>query len=374
MTIDTAPRPITRRRRGLPANSYTSQAAHERELDEVFARSWIMVGHVSQASHRGQMLTSAVGDEQVVITHDGRARHAFYNVCQHRGHRLVDCGDEAHQSLSGVQSITCGYHAWVYGLDGRLMHARGEQVGDLRAPSVRVEELAGFLFVNLDKGARPLREVASGVEAELLAHAPDAANQVLAHRRSHLVEANWKVAVENYNECYHCPNVHKAFTRSVVSPGSYRITCEGAVIRHSADCATADRPAAEGLYAGVKDSYAAFFVWPVTAIQSYPGGVLNTFRWVPTGAERTLLVREWWLDSPSPTPEQMAKIDFDWDYTVSEDFNIMRSVQQGMKSRGYRPGPLITTADGVASTHSEDAVPHLHDLLRESLGQTAPLR
>ena len=123
----------------------------------------------------------------------------------------------------------------TYGLDGRLVHARGESVGELRVPAVRLESQAGFMFVNLDPGAVPLAEAAPGVEDELLALAPDAPQRVLAARNIHEVQSNWKLVVENYNECYHCPNVHKWFTAGVISPGSYRISMHGGVIRHTAE-------------------------------------------------------------------------------------------------------------------------------------------
>jgi phenylpropionate dioxygenase-like ring-hydroxylating dioxygenase large terminal subunit len=285
--------------------------------------------------------------------------HAMYNVCQHRGHELLT-DDAGHTS-----SLTCPYHAWNYDLDGRLLHARGESVGEICVPSVRLDTLGGFLWVNLDDDAASLSDTVPDIEDELLAVAPSAAGRTLTHRRTHLVSANWKLAVENYNECYHCPNVHKSFTKGVVSPGSYRIAGRGQTIRHSAEA-----PASTG-YALAEGGqpYESFFVFPVSSIQCYPGEVLNTFRWVPLAVDRTLLIREWWFDGDTPTAEQDEIIDLDWRTTVSEDLSILDSVQRGLRSRGYVPGPLIERPDGVATVHSEDAVPHLHDLVRAALGR-----
>ncbi|GIT45481.1 MAG: hypothetical protein Ct9H300mP12_00660 [Acidimicrobiales bacterium] len=213
--------------------------------------------------------------------------------------------------------------------------------------------------------AASLSDTVPDIEDELLAVAPSAAGRTLTHRRTHLVSANWKLAVENYNECYHCPNVHKSFTKGVVSPREYRITGRGQTIRHSAEA-----PASTG-YALAEGGqpYESFFVFPVSSIQCYPGEVLNTFRWVPLAVDRTLLIREWWFDGDTPTAEQDEIIDLDWRTTVSEDFSILDSVQRGLRSRGYVPGPLIERPDGVATVHSEDAVPHLHDLVRAALGR-----
>ena len=81
-----------------------------------------------------------------------------------------------------------------------------------------------------------------------------------------------------------------------------------------------------------------------------------------------MLIREWWFDTTEPTEAQQEIINLDWDTTVSEDFDILESVQRGMSSRGYTPGPLITRPDGIATTMSEDTVPHIHSLVRAALG------
>ena len=336
---------------GLDGRFYTDPEVFAAELDQIFARTWVLVGHSSQVARPGQVLRAQVGDESVLVVNDGATVRALYNVCQHRGHQLITTDDPVETKV-----ITCPYHAWTYDLDGSLLHARGEDVGPLSVPSARVESLAGFLFVNLDPHAPPLAEVAPGVEDEILDLAPDARERRLTSRRTHLIAANWKIAVENYNECYHCPNVHKAFTRSVVAPDSYRVTPDRFTIRHSARAPE-----------GADGRYGSFFSWPASSIQCYPGHVLNTFRWIPVAVDRTLLVREWWFDTDHPNEAQRAIIDLDWDTTVAEDFDLMESVQVGVRSRGYRPGPLIVDGSGVADVHSENSIPHLHQLLRDAL-------
>ena len=114
--------------------------------------------------------------------------------------------------------------------------------------------------------------------------------------------------------------------------------------------------------------YGSFFVWPVSSIQGYPGRILDTFRWVPLAVDRTLLIREWWLDEAEPTDEQRKAIELDWTTTVAEDFDLMESVQHNMSSRGYRPGPLVIDSSGTADVHHENAVPHLQALAVATLG------
>ncbi len=376
----------TERPGGLAARYYTDREVFAAEMDRVFARSWVMVGHVSQVAEPGTVITARVGDESVLVANDAGQLRAMFNVCQHRGHELVT------SETACLDRITCPYHAWTYGLDGRLLHARGEDVGDVCVPGVRLETLGGFVFVNLTADAAPLDVIAPRVQDELLARVPDAPRRVLSARLTHEMRANWKVVVENYNECYHCPNVHKWFTSGVVAPGSYRIASGGSVIRHAADLPsqppawtgaggggadTANREAAgagHGAVAGSRtgggggEGYEAFFVWPVSAIQCYPGQVVNTFRWVPLAVDRTLLIREWWFDTVDLTEAQSRLVSDDWENTVAEDFGIVESVQRGVASRGYTPGPLIEDPSGVCGVHSENSVRHLQDLLLESLG------
>ena len=348
------------RRRGLDPRYYSDPEIFALELDLIFARTWHLVGHTSQVASPGQLITAQVGDESVMVVNDSGSVHGLYNVCQHRGHQLVAA------DATTLSSLTCPYHAWTYGLSGELLNARGEDVGPLCIPSVRVDTLAGFLFVNLDPNAPPLSETVPGIEAELLSFAPDAHQGVLSSRRTQLINANWKVAVENYNECYHCPNVHKSFTTAVVTPGSYRISMQGFTIHHAAE----GPPSAQSGLGGYSEAncYVAYFTWPVSSIQCYPGRALNTFRWVPLAVDQTLLIREWWLDRADPTPEQQEAIERDWTTTVVEDLGIMESVQRGMTSRGYQPGPLVVDPSGVAGVHAENSVAHLQGLLVDALG------
>ena len=374
---------MTERPGGLAARYYTDGGVFAAEMDRVFARSWVMVGHASEVAEPGMVITARVGDESVLVANDAGQLRAMFNVCQHRGHELVT------SETARLDRITCGYHAWTYGLDGRLLHARGEDVGDVCVPRVRLETLAGFLFVNLSAESAGLAATAPGVQDGLLARVPDAPRRVLSARLTHEMRANWKVVVENYNECYHCPNVHKWFTSGVVAPGSYRIASGGSVIRHAAEVpsqppawtrtgdvetsgagqgAVAGTRSGSGDGGGAGDGYEAYFVWPASAIQCYPGQVVNTFRWVPLAVDRTLLIREWWFDTADLTEAQSRLVSDDWENTVAEDFGIVESVQRGVASRGYTPGPLIEDPSGVCGVHSENSVRHLQDLLLASLG------
>jgi len=390
-------------RRGIEGRYYTDPQIFERELDTVFARTWQMVGHVSQLAGHGDVITATVGRERVVVSNDNGTIHGFHNVCAHRGHELVPEG------TTNLPAIVCGYHAWSYDLAGNLVRARripAERLGGICVPRVRVDTMAGFVFVNCDPDAEPLDGYAPGISARLSELVPDAAQRRLTARLTHTFEANWKVAVENYNECYHCPNVHTAFTSGVVDPATFMITPQGNNVVQTASAIAGDamtydlgaavsgggsqavdepgshRPShgatrgADGDFGVGADSgsetgteYASFFTWPVSSIQCYPGRVLNTFRWVPLAVDRTLLIREWWFDTDSPSDAQQEIIDLDWNTTVAEDFDLMESVQRNMGSRGYVPGPLMVDESGTADVHHENAVPHLQALALQALGE-----
>ena len=351
--------------RAIDGHYYTDPAIFERELDAVFARTWQLVGHVSQLAQAGDLITATVGRERIVVANDGSGLNAFYNVCQHRGHQLVM------EDSTNVADISCPYHAWLYDLSGRLVRARrleASALGDICVPRVRVETLAGYVFVNLDLDAASLAGTAHGVEEALLDLAPAAAQRTLTARLTHEFAANWKLAIENYNECYHCPNVHRSFTTGVIDPKTFFITPRGQTVWHTAEAAAPNRRPypIDDEHTG----YGSFFVWPVSSIQCYPGRILNTFRWVPLAVDRTLLIREWWFDNPEPTDEQRRAIELDWVTTVAEDFELMESVQHNMSSRGYRPGPLVVDTGGTADVHHENAVPHLQALALDALETT----
>ncbi len=347
--------------RGIEGRYYTDPGIFDTELDRVFGHTWQLVGHVSQLADAGDVITAVVGRERVLVTNDGSAIHGFYNVCQHRGHELVP------QGTTHLAWIICPYHAWRYDLAGNLRQARGidgASLGGICVPRVRVDTMGGFVFVNLDLDAQPLADYAPGIEAQLLALAPDAPERRLTARLTHTFHANWKLAIENYNECYHCPNVHLSFTAGVVDPATFMIEPSGHNVIHTA------RVASDATYELASDSaeYRSFFTWPVSSIQCYPGRVLNTFRWVPLAVDRTELIREWWFDTDEPTATQRQIIDLDWTTTVAEDFDLMESVQHNMSSRGYVPGPLMVDESGVADVHHENAVPHLQRLALRALG------
>ncbi|MBT4908230.1 MAG: Rieske (2Fe-2S) protein, partial [Rhodospirillaceae bacterium] len=157
----------------LPSPWYFKPEVFEKEKEEIFFKSWRVVCHASELANPGDYATVDIHGQGVFALRgrDGNLR-AFYNVCQHRAHELL-------QGSGNVKAvITCPYHAWAYGSDGALRTARncenvkGFDKADFGLKSVRIEELCGLIFFNLDDDAVPLAQQAPGLEADIRAQIP----------------------------------------------------------------------------------------------------------------------------------------------------------------------------------------------------------
>ena len=362
--------------RALAPRYYLDGDHHALEMDRVFARTWQYACHESEVAERNTYRTFRIGDQGLFVIRDGEGRlRAFYNVCKHRAHELL-------RGAGRVRLVTCPYHAWSYDPGGRLVRApnSGKTPGfdgsKIRLTEVGLESFCGFLFVNLDPGAAPMAEWYPGVEEEMRVFVPgiDGLRPLLA--RSVEEDCNWKVSVENYSECYHCRIAHPTFTKGVVDPDDYNVTARGHCLRHSARCVSPEHmsyaigtaPGTGGTAdaaSGTEDAapgtggdacaaeYRSWFLWPAFSFQVYPGGVLNTYLWRPEGTEKVTVHRVWYTAQGvrEEVVERLAQQDLDT--TVAEDVRLVNSVQRGLKSKGYAPGPLVLDPGfGVNSEHS----------------------
>ena len=348
----------------LEPHYYTQAAIFEQETEKIFLKNWQMVGHRSQVANHGDYMSFEVFRENIFVTNSHGDLKAFYNVCPHRAHELVE-------GKGNKKAIVCPYHAWVFSTAGELLTARGaDQLegfdkNQFCLTEVRLEVCCNFIFINLNKDAKPMREVYPEVSEGIYKLAPNIDNLVLSYQHTKSVNANWKVTVENYNECYHCPNVHTAFSQSVVDPESYTITPRNNVLFHAAFCHTDDKQAYE--VAEGEESYGSYFLWPTTSIQIYPGSVVNTYHWIPVSATETLIYRSWFFETATPTDEQMKIIELDRTTTFDEDIYLVNSVQRGLNSRGYKPGPIVMNPEGFATTMSENATFAIKELVLNAL-------
>jgi Rieske 2Fe-2S family protein len=334
----------------LPAAAYTDPQWFGGEMDRVFARMWLAAGRADALDRPGAFITRDVAGASVLIVrgNDGSIR-AFHNVCRHRGTRL--CVQE-HGAFHG--SIQCPYHAWTYALDGRLMAAPqmeevdGFERGEYPLRSVACETWDGHIFINLAPQPAPLADQLADLPARF---APWRMQELrLAHRIEYDIATNWKLVVQNYNECLHCPVIHPLLNRmhhylgadNVPTTGTY---CGGAMgFKNGVETLSSDGKRRRDFLPGLGERDRAvvnyFAIYPNFLLTLHPDYMMTITIW-PQHAGRTKLIAEWHFH-----PAEMAKpgfvyqdaIEF-WDRTNREDWSISEQSYLGISSRGYSPGP-----------------------------------
>ncbi len=351
----------------LPARYYLDESIYSLELDAIFHRQWWYAGHSSQVSKTGDFLTTEIGDQSIVVTRgrDNKLR-AFYNVCQHRGHELV-------QGQGNTKFIVCPYHAWSYELSGELRFARNsENVAsfnqcDFSLKAVQVEIFCGMVFINLDPQAKPLAEQAPELEKEIREYCPTVDELQYVARDTYNVSCNWKVMIDNFLECYHCAPAHKDFL-DLVDMKSYRSTVKGMYSNHISKAARSTSSNAYDFEVGDVDfGFAGWFLWPNLTIWAYPGEAnLSVLQMIPDGTGRTIEYQDWFVRDGHITEQLKQTIDYQKDVLQPEDISLCESVQKGLKSHGYNQGRFIVDKD--MSELSEHAVHHFQAMVVEALG------
>lgn len=353
----------------IPARFYNDPEIYELEKPAIFYRSWWFCAHRSQLSEPGSYVTSKIMDQNIVVacTHD-RTLKAFYNVCQHRGHELVQG--------SGKKAVfTCPYHAWTYDLNGQFKRGRNtEQMSGFEAcefalKPVQVEEYCGFVFVNLDPEAAPFSEQAEGLGDEIRHYCPEVEQMVFAQRDSYEVACNWKILLDNFLECYHCAVAHKDFV-DLVDMKSYRSKLHNIYSSHCSGKVGSTTSKAFSFEKGRDDfGYAGWFVWPNLTIWVYPGEPnISTLQMIPNGLDRTIENQDWFIPTLTPSKQLRDAMVYQKDVLQPEDINLCESVQKGLKSKGYNQGRFVIDKD--LSELSEHAVHHFQKMIVDALGAT----
>ena len=330
----------------LPGMYYYDNRIFTEELERIFYRTWQYACHVSRLKNSGDYYVRDIGDQSILVLRDDNGEiQAYHNVCQHRAHRLL----EGHGKTGKL--ITCPYHSWCYRLNGKLQFARGSEgvqdfpADEIHLQAVRTDSICGFVFINLDLEAKPMSEEFPGLEEDILGLAPNAENLVLAHSHDYKLAANWKNSVENYSECYHCPNRHPSLVNGALDITQYRIKTRNGYQRHvTTDVGDNQMYAMSSSPGQSTGNFGSWLVWPSMVFEVYPGGNLTTFNHVPLEPERTLQETEWYFTGSTPSKKEKEVIDFV--QTVrEEDIPICESVQRGLHSRGYKQGRFVVDRD-----------------------------
>ena len=340
--------------RSLEARFYTDPEVFRNERDGLLARTWQFACHGSKVENPGDYCTFEICGESLVCVRgrDGIIR-SYFNVCQHRGHRLV-------AGRGNRSKFVCPYHAWTYELTGELR--TGPNVGSvhgfdrtrIRLSEVRCEEFHGFVFVNLDSSAAPMDEWFPDVRSELEEWVPNVRSLKPLQWFEIPERCNWKVSVENYSECYHCALNHPTFSKGVVRPETYDIQPQGYCLRHTTESQNVDSMTYDRRSElAHMDSYSSWFLWPTFSFQVYPGSLLNTYHWRPLDVENVVVWRGWYSVDGQEDSTVRRLASQDRETTVAEDIRLVECVQLGLGSRGYVPGPLVVDPEcGVNSEHS----------------------
>jgi phenylpropionate dioxygenase-like ring-hydroxylating dioxygenase large terminal subunit len=307
-----------------------------------------------------------LGDESLfcIRGRDGVIR-TFYNVCQHRAHQLVS-------GEGSTRVVVCPYHAWTYELTGRLRAAPNTKsvIGLRQVQGLPDRGAHGGVPRLRLRQSRPRRRADGRLvperPAELEAFVPHWADLKPLEWVEIPENCNWKVSVENYSECYHCTLNHPTFATGVIKPESYDIQPQGYCLRHTTECSSLDQLTYD-IDSGHpnNDKYSSWFLWPMFSFQVYPGNLLNTYHWRAVDAGHVVVWRGWYSVGgyDDETVRRMAQQDRAT--TVEEDIHLVESVQRGLKSRGYVPGPLVV--DPACGVNSEHSIMHLQRWMRERI-------
>ncbi len=336
--------------RTLPGRFFTSADIFQQELEKIFLERWICAGREELLPERGSYFVRSIGTESVILLRDGEgAVRAFHNVCRHRGSRLCE-------ETSGRfnRTVRCPYHAWTYGLDGRLQGAPGmDGVAGFDRTEYPLHPVAlarweGFLFISLSPKPEPFEQSHAPLLGRFAQYNLPRLRSV--RRIDYDVGANWKLIFQNYSECYHCPPVHPALVRltpadsgendltsgpflggyMTVSPGHESLTLTG----RACAVAVGDLPDED-----LRRVY-YYTLFPNMLLSLHPDYVMAHTLW-RMAPDRTIIECEWLFH-----PDAAAQPGFQpddgvafWDRTNREDWHICEQSQLGVSSRAYTPGP-----------------------------------
>jgi phenylpropionate dioxygenase-like ring-hydroxylating dioxygenase large terminal subunit len=367
----------------MPGRAYVDDDYFALDVEQVLARQWHFAAHVSQISNAGDCLVYRYcGESVVVVQVPEHGPAAFLNVCRHRGSQIVV------EPRCNVSRFTCPYHHWVYGLDGSLRQApfmpAGFDAGRFPLHRLAVWVLEGLIFVALDADRTPDTAAAKRkLEPLLPFHGlPDCR---VAYSRDFSIQANWKLVVENFLECYHCKANHPEFC---------------SVYSHIQASATTDARSRQAWYAeyhewaakarglghpvGTLESLDAGTDLPCVAFRSpigngratlsrtgealapligrftcYDGGELFgyvgpllhfsiandhavLFQFLPLDARNTLAAVHWLVSrkAVSGVDYELAALPWLWEQTFAQDCELVERTQKSLSSRHFVPGPF----------------------------------
>jgi len=371
-----------RERYSMAREFYRDPDIYERDIERIFMNSWLYAGHQSEIPQVGDWFLFDLADESVIIMRSSEDEiSGLLNVCRHRGSRI--CGENKGRS----KILTCPYHAWSYDLKGQLRGAahmdKSFDKSDISLRRIHVELLAGMIFINFADKPSSFAPVRDGLAGCLSPYRLEKAR--VAHRQTYPIESNWKLAVENYCECYHCAPSHPEYSRghSLAWPAQRTEDLHEEMLGRATACGlgtdfvnrtyleapefgadfayeryalirghvtgSEDGKAVAPLLGGIRDydgGATDLHVGPVTYALMYCDHVV-IYRFIPLSAGQSACDITWLVngDAEEGRDYDRDKLTWLWDVTTHADKAIIERNQQGVNSRFYQPGPLSTMED-----------------------------
>ena len=373
----------------LPRQFYTSETVYKMDIQHYWNHSWIWVGHINQIPNVGDFFLFDYGYESVIIARDKNdSVNAFLNVCRHRGSRV--CIEKS----GNTRLFVCPYHAWTYELNGSLRAAREMEdnfnTAEYSLKKVNLRIFHGLIFIcvadnppNIDEGLLQLEPLVEPFEFE---------NLKIVHSANYPVAANWKLALENYMECYHCAPAHLEYSRShsLKDPSSANIELKNCMLKRSMDVGLSGEelhinllesnnvemdfyfsryPLFQGYKTGSKSGEK---LAPLLGrLKDFDGGtsdiqigILNNFlsysdhvigyRFIPRSLQITDIEVIWMVrkDAEEGKDYNLEDLTWLWHCTSQDDERIIALNQKGVNSNHYVPGPLSNMEWGIKAFHA----------------------
>ncbi len=329
----------------LPSFVFEDSDVFAQEVRRLFQRTWQCVGRADEVANPGDYRTYEIGGSGVIVIRDGDGElRAYHNVCRHRGTRILEA-----EAGAGMSVLQCPYHAWTYDLQGRLMGAphmegaKGFDRKDFGLFPVGLQTWRGFLFVNLRPKPEPLEEYLGDFVDRAKPFPLERLRR--ACRYTYDVAANWKLVVQNANECYHCPGVHPQLVRLTPYRSGEEDLREGPVFggwMDFVDGVTSLTPSGTSRrkpfpHLSPEDLRRVYYyvLYPSNFLSLLPDYV--TLDWfMPVGPDRTRLMFDLYVDREEVDPATDA-MDF-WDVTNRQDWHICEMAHLGAKTIAYNQG------------------------------------
>ncbi|TCP51865.1 Rieske 2Fe-2S family protein [Tamaricihabitans halophyticus] len=344
----------------LSGQYYTDQTIFALEQSRIFEQEWFCAVRSADLANPGQFRTVQVGRESVLIARDRRGSlNAFLNICRHRGARL--CVEETGEVR---RSFQCPYHAWTYGLDGKLVAAPNlngmpdVDRSEFGLHKVALREWLGYAWVCLADEPPSFEDT---VIADVIARLGDGesieAYQIdtleLGRRINYDVRANWKQIIENFMECYHCATIHPELTEVLPEfedgfAAQYYVG-HGAEFGEDVGGFTVDGSAGLPKLPGVREDqdrrYYAITVRPQVFINLVPDHVI-LHRMFPVAPDRTLIECDWlYLPEVVESGVDLTKSVELFHRVNQQDFDACERCQLAMDSRGYASGGVFVPSE-----------------------------